>query len=178
MRTRLALALVTLVAGACSLILKFEYEEDPKCSDEGKCLSGYSCLATHCVENGSIEVGSTCTASVQCESALCATTPLYVCRERCAAAYGDTLECPAEMGCMRVTDPGDMAAAACIPSECTATPTCDTPLTPGNVCVLIRSDAGVCQKPCPVTCAGPACSQTCSNTETNCQPLGQNQTLV
>ncbi len=173
MRQRFALALIPLVLGACSLLLKFEYEDDPPCSRDGKCLPGYSCQITRCIEHGSVDEGQTCTASVQCETGLCGTRGLSVCRQRCAAVYVATLECSTSKACM-LDDPDDPAAGACLPDECGGA--CPNA---GDVCVPIRAAVGACEESCTVACSGAApCTQSCLDSAANCQPLGQSQTLA
>lgn len=168
-----ALAVACLGTG-CSAVLDWD-PDGLACLDQ-QCRSGFTCLGTTCVRDGTLARGETCNDDLQCSKnpvELVCPDSVFVCSQACSNDdFYSQGTCRSGEYCRPVFDT-EQWTGACVASDgCSSDEDC---LGANEVCVRITSQASACLIGCTVTFPSGAYSDTCGSTQSAqrvCQPVG------
>lgn len=117
------------------------------CTTDSDCQATERCASGQCElrPTGGSELGAPCSDNAECNSGLCATTPMgQVCSQTCNGF--DTMSCPAGFYCDGEAN-GTCGEGSCFPGSPGASPlgaSCST----DTDCATLMCDRGTCASPC------------------------------
>jgi hypothetical protein len=140
-----------------------------KCGPAGECPAGSSCLATECVEDGSLEFGDTCLLEPQCGPGLACHN--FICKYGCSRMF-TVDDCPEGQWCKPI-DGSDPLVGRCGESECD--PGLDLRCPDDSACVAFGEAVGGCLPYCEYGYATDTYQDSCVDpfgVDLSCQPVG------
>ncbi len=162
---------ITAVMGVGCGSSKSDLKSLIRCSEDGKCPAGSSCLVDRCIDDGTVEMGETCRYEEQCGAEM--TCHDYACAPGCSLVY-HVDDCADGFWCKPLVD-GDWIGE-CVHSQCdpSSAEFCATE----SICVAFAPTVGGCLPYCQYSIASSgAYHDLCEDegdTINACQSLGTN----